>query len=111
MLLFFCPKFHVRKVLNDMLPKSVRVAGIDYKVQEVVEFIGEPEMLGCVIYPFAQIRVKESLPADKKWQVFIHELLHAIFMEAGFEEHDEEMVNRLGIVLHQVLKDNEIDCK
>jgi hypothetical protein len=29
--------------------------------------------------------------------------------EAGYNDHDEDMVNRLGIILHQVLKDNRFD--
>lgn len=94
-----------------MLPESVRVAGIDYKVEEVPEFIGEPEVLGNVIYPFAQINIKKNLPESKKWQVFIHELLHAVFTESGYDNQDEDLINRVSITLHQVLKDNKMDCK
>lgn len=28
--------------------------------------------------------------------------------EAGFQEQDEDLVNRLGVILHQVLKDNNL---
>jgi len=45
---------------------------------------------------------------DKKEQTLLHEMLHACFNEAGFDEQDEDVVNRLGIVLYQVLKDNNL---
>lgn len=45
----------------------------------------------------------------KKEQVLIHELLHACIAEAGFDEQDEDVVNRVSIVLYQVLKDNAFD--
>lgn len=45
----------------------------------------------------------------KKEQTFVHELLHACFNEAGFNEQDEDMINRVGVMLYQVLKDNYLD--
>jgi len=45
---------------------------------------------------------------SKKEQVFVHELVHAMWNEAGYNEQDDEMVNRLSIVLYQVLKHNDL---
>lgn len=61
-----------------MIPDKVKVAGIEYQVQEVEE------------------------------QVFIHELPHGCLYEAGIEEQEEDIINRVSIVLYQVLKDNKL---
>lgn len=94
--------------MKKLIPKSVRVAGVDYKVQEVENVIieGSTEYGGSCDYASMEIEIRESLPQTRKDEVFVHELLHAMFYEAGYQEHDEDMVNRVGKVLYQVLKDN-----
>ena len=79
-----------------MIPNNVSVVGINYKV------------VGACFYATTEIQLLNDLSDERKKQVFIHELTHAVFHEAGFEEQDEDMINRIGIVLHQVLKDNNI---
>ena len=61
-----------------------------------------------VLYAETTIDIEPSMSESKKEQVFVHELVHAIFNEAGYDEQDEEMVNRLSIVLYQVLKQNDL---
>lgn len=90
------------------LPKIIKVAGVDYTVSEVENVIieGSTEYGGSCDYATMEIEIRESLPQARKDEVFIHELLHAMFYEAGYQEHDEDMVIRVGKVMHQVLKDN-----
>lgn len=91
-----------------MLPNKVKVAGVDYQVIEVKEIDDDPTIMGTCLYQKSTIKIKESLSDNKKEQTFVHELLHACFNEAGFQEQDEDLVNRLGVILHQVLKDNNL---
>lgn len=89
------------------LPEEIKVCGINYKV-ELVDFIdvaGERNYQGMCHFDQTKIEILSSLSDQRKEQTFIHELTHAIFYEAGYDEQDEDMVNRVGIVLHQVLKD------
>ena len=90
------------------LPEEIKVCGINYKV-ELVEFIdvaGERNYQGMCHFDQTKIEILSSLSVQRKEQTFIHELTHAIFYEAGYDEQDEDMINRVGIALHQVL--NEI---
>lgn len=91
-----------------MIPNKVKVAGIDYEVREVEELDFDPMHLGDCIYQQSLIRIKQGMSKDKKEQTFVHELLHACFHEAGFDEQDEDTINRVAIVLHQVLKENRL---
>jgi len=93
------------------LPQSVIVAGIKYDVaiKPNAEMLTEEEdhtLLGECNYFDNHIHVNEIACDQRKEQVFIHELTHAIFFEAGIEEQDEDMINRVGKVLYQVMKDN-----
>ncbi|MBX9972125.1 ImmA/IrrE family metallo-endopeptidase [Cytobacillus firmus] len=91
-----------------MIPNKVKVGGIEYEIIQIEKMEEQFNHLGQILYTKGIIKVDKELAPDRKEQVFIHELLHACFYEAGFEEQDEDMVNRLGIVLYQVIKDNHL---
>lgn len=61
---------------------------------------------GLCDYEQQIIYIRKSLSDQKKRQVLIHELTHAIMHEAGYKEQDEELVERFSLILHQVLNDN-----
>ncbi|MGN7942000.1 ImmA/IrrE family metallo-endopeptidase [Metabacillus sp. 22489] len=86
--------------------QNIRVAGMDYCVNEVEGLIDNFELMGQIRYNQGIIEVDNSLCKTRKEQVFTHELLHAIFKEAGYDEQDEEMIERVSLVLYQVIKDN-----
>lgn len=91
-----------------MIPNTVDVAGIGYEIEEVDNLERDFDHLGQILYTKGIIKVDSNIATDRKEQVFVHELLHAIFFEAGIEEQEEDMVNRVGIVLYQVLKQNKL---
>lgn len=85
---------------------KVKVAGIEYTIREVPKLLESFGYYGVIHYHTGEIQVDSNLSKERKMQVIVHELLHAIFYESGFEEHSEDMVNRLAITLHQVIVDN-----
>jgi hypothetical protein len=93
---------------NGVIPNAVKIAGLEYNVTDVDGLAEHHGLCGQVLYERCLIKLDSSLPADKKEQVFVHELVHGIFEQSGYDEQNEEMVNRLGIVLYQVLKDNKL---
>ncbi|MGO2265840.1 MAG: hypothetical protein ACTH54_03275 [Vagococcus salmoninarum] len=90
------------------IPLTVKVGGISYDVKEkaFIELDSNRNFQGACLFSETEIQILEDISEERKVNVFIHELTHAIFYEAGFEEHDEDMVNRIGNVLQQVLQDN-----
>lgn len=89
------------------LPKEIRVGGIKYNIDlvKVIDVGGERNFQGMCHFDLAKIEILNSLSDQRIEQTFIHELTHAIFYEAGYDEQDEDMINRVGIVLHQVMKE------
>lgn len=87
---------------------NINVCGVSYNIVQVEEVDNDPSCLGLCIYRESLIQIKKNLSTERKKQVFMHELLHAILYEAGYEEHDEEQVKNLSIVFNQVLNQNDI---
>lgn len=88
---------------------KIKVGGLIYEVIEKEHFASSDDdrnLWGYCDYENLIVKIRKSLSEQKKKQVLIHELTHAIFHEAGYKEQDEDMVNRISIVLFQVLKDN-----
>lgn len=88
--------------------KRIKVAGIEYTINPVDKLFETYGIYGNIHYSSATINVDNSLSNDRKEQTIIHEFLHAIFFESGYEEQDEEMINSVSITLHQVLRDNNV---
>ncbi|MGX7299090.1 hypothetical protein [Enterococcus gilvus] len=90
------------------IPTEIKVGGILYHVQLVDHIPNEGEGFrwGECDYQEAKIRLWKELSDQKKHQTFVHELTHAIFHEAGIDDQDEEQINRVAIVLHEVFLDN-----
>lgn len=92
-----------------MIPDKIDVAGIIYEVEEKEGLVLETGNLGEVIYALTKIRIDSNCSHSKKEQIFIHEMLHAVFKESGYDEQDEDMINRVSITLYQVLKNNKLE--
>lgn len=88
---------------------TFRVGSIDYTVGEVDELVAKYRLFGQVVYGDSHIEIDSDMSLTRKHNVLIHELLHAMLFEAGIEAQDEDLVNRLAHVLHQVMRDNDFD--
>jgi Zn-dependent peptidase ImmA (M78 family) len=74
-----------------MLPNKVDVAGLTYEVIEVEGILERFNTLGQINYHKGIIELDSSLSESRKQQTLVHELLHACFNEAGFNEQDEDV--------------------
>ncbi|MBL1228743.1 hypothetical protein IW492_05790 [Enterococcus sp. BWB1-3] len=86
----------------------MKAAGVTYQIIEkpFVEIAQDRNYMGSCSYQNTEINIVDSMSDDRKDDVLFHEITHAIFYEAGYDEQDEDMINRVGKVLHQVIKDN-----
>ena len=90
--------------------EEIKIGGIDY----TVDFLNLSSRLdethgmsmGFCVFDKNLIEVNENIHIERQKQTIIHEMVHAMFFEIGIDQ-DEDTVNRLGIILHQVLKDND----
>lgn len=87
------------------IPKKVKVGGTHYKIKFVNEVSIGPEYCGSCDSSKLLIEVMNSYKKPAKEQIFLHELLHAIFNHCDLE-HDEHLIEILSQALYMVIKDN-----
>jgi hypothetical protein len=88
--------------------KQIKVGGAVYTVNEVEGLMRKLSLFGNVDFSDCIIQIDADLSEERKEQTIIHEMMHAIHFEAGYdpEGQDEDLINRTANVLHQVIVDN-----
>lgn len=89
--------------------EKLKVGGLTYDIEFKELEADEGVQLGWCKRTQTLIEVNNhNISEQLQNQTLIHEMTHAILFEAGLElENEEDAVNRIGLVLHQVLKDND----
>lgn len=97
------------------LPEKVLIDDIEYKVEEVshkeLQLSSEDlkgDYWGETRYKQASIRVCEGMAEDEVKITLVHEIIHAILQERGFDQqnNDEELVDGLAHALRMLVKQN-----
>lgn len=94
------------------LPKSISVCGLAFQiVEKPVVCKGDAGITRGAIYLHeGVIEIDETMPDDRKAQVLIHELLHAICDVTGNSEinADEKAIQSIATALYCVIKENNL---
>ena len=103
-------KEDVDRIIDDLdtaYYSTVTVAGVPYEI-ESVEGLLESGIgaLGLIRYEAQKIYYDASLPDQRRDQTILHELVHAMFYESGFGEHDEDVIERLALTMFRTIKDD-----
>lgn len=90
--------------------EKIKIGGMEYQVKEIK--FGESNgdvTLGECHFETADILINENLSDKRKEQTLVHEMVHAMLFECGSIEYDnEELVNQMGLIMYQILKDNDL---
>jgi hypothetical protein len=92
------------KEIKRELPTKVRIGGKDYEIIKT-NLAFTDSLQGQISYGELKIRLEESLPEQNGEEVLLHEIIHGVFNHMRIEQ-DEELVEKLGNGLYQVISDN-----
>jgi Zn-dependent peptidase ImmA (M78 family) len=98
---------------KDKIPNTVKIAGITYIIDKNAdEYLAGAGLQGLCDANQQVIAISNSYPDERRYETFIHELLHAIVYESGgsnyLGEKEEDFVFCVSKVLCQVLKENRL---
>lgn len=91
--------------------KKVKVGGVTYKIKKVKNLVDDgEECFGICDRRDLAIKINDSINDQRYNQTLIHEIMHAVFDEAGLDlDNEEDIVNRISLVWYQVLIENKFD--
>jgi len=87
---------------------TVRIGCIDYAIIMSDSLVDEEgnEIFGQCAYDTCEIQILSRLAAQTKLATLWHEIVHAILIDCGYADHDEQMVSALAHGILSVLKNN-----
>ncbi len=93
-----------------MIPETVKIGGLIYKV-ELVD-MPDPEDADCnglIVYRDQSIKIRKGMGKDYTELVLIHEMFHGIteHLHISWGDENEHVVSQVAAVLYQTLKDNK----
>lgn len=94
--------------------EKIKIGGITYDIEykDTIDVNGDLNYFGTCDKKQAKIEISTLANKQRQEQTLVHEILHAVFYEAGIVlDNEEDIVNRVSLVLYQVLKDNDICLK
>lgn len=91
------------------IPEKVKVGAMTYDVAIVPNMFADRSLFGEVNYTNQTIKIAGDVSAERQFNIFVHELYHAIKFEAGEQgDQDEREVLAVSNMLTQVFVDNGI---
>ena len=98
-----------------MIPKKLKIIGFEWQIKESQEIADEGACFGSTHTQSQTIYLEKRALTQKKEQVLLHEILHALWWQQGLsqrftkqKEIEEEIITTLSQGLYQVLKDNNL---
>ncbi|MFV0413322.1 MAG: hypothetical protein ACK5L3_08640 [Oscillospiraceae bacterium] len=88
------------------IPKSLKVGGKIYTVEQTEEISIGKEYQGETIFAELAIRIWPSKAQAMREVTFLHEMLHAIYSHLGYFDYSEKKIDELANALHMVIVDN-----
>lgn len=96
-----------------MIPKKLKIGGQDFEVV-IDDTTSSANFLGLCDVDTLKITLSKKHPLAKQKQVFLHEVLHAVFhmmaMDSieGVKDKEEYIIDALSQGLYAVIKDNKL---
>ena len=89
------------------IPKKVKIGGTTYNVITSVERLFKGDDCSAEInYYDSIIEISRNCGEQRAKRDFLHEVVHAIYDNLGYTEHDEKQIDELAGALYQVIVDN-----
>lgn len=87
----------------------ITILGVPYSVRLVPVISLDELTVGQIDYLKQEILILEGLGDDLFQVTLLHEVLHGIFSQLGFDvENNEHLIQALATALYQVLRENKL---
>jgi hypothetical protein len=86
------------------IPQKVKIGGLTYTIF-TDPGLG-PDTAAEILYRDLTIHIHPEIAKEQKERAFLHEILHGIYNNLGYEEQNEKQVDELAGALYALIVDN-----
>jgi len=88
------------------IPKQIKIGGLWYEVKTSDYMKSGPNCYGEIDSLDLTINIRNNIHEEMQKQALLHEIIHGILDNAGYDEQDEKLVQAISYGLIQVITDN-----
>lgn len=87
---------------------QIKIGPIRYAVEDITDLKSDAgtDLLGQIIYHQATIKLEADQHPQVKRIVLLHEIIHGILNNAGFQKHSEAVIDAIATGLMALIDDN-----
>ena len=88
---------------------KIRIGPVDFDIEyhkTLVSGDNSTKLDGEILHQISTIRLEMGTSPQFRRMILWHEIVHAILTQAGYHDHDEQMMEVLASGIMQVLRDN-----
>lgn len=87
------------------IPGKVKIGGLTYTVAETENITLGCDYSGEILYRDLKINIR-PMAREQMERSFVHELVHGVFDNLGYTDHDEKKIDELAGALYALITDN-----
>lgn len=87
------------------IPSSIKIGARTYSVSITELFDCGTNQTGVIDYRALTIGIR-PMAREAMEQTLLHEIIHGMLNDMGFDDHDEFKVDAMANELHRIIKDN-----
>jgi len=87
------------------IPKKVKIGGLVYDVEITKNISMGNNYTAEIIYEDLKINVR-PMKEMLMQRYFLHEIVHGIYDQLGYKDHDEKQIDELAAAFHALITDN-----
>lgn len=95
-----------------MIPETIKIGTHVFSIEQVATSELDDDCLGDIDIDKLTIRIRDNMPISLKHETIAHEMIHAIrklsATELKDEGKEEDLVQITGLLLHQILQENDL---
>ena len=87
------------------IPEKIKIGGLTYAVTETDKLTLGQDFIGETLFHDLKINLRPVAEGQKE-RALIHEIVHCIYDNLGYIEHDEKVIDEIAGAFYALIKDN-----
>ena len=88
------------------IPSKIKIGGLTYEVVETENITLGIDYNAEILYQSSKINIRPNGSKEQKERTFLHEVIHGIYDNLGYIDHNEKQIDELAGAFYALIVDN-----